>query len=659
MRKLSICIFSLLCALCVNVLEMGAKVTFPVIFGDNMVLQQNAEVPFWGKAAPGKTVKVKTSWNGETYKTVAEKDGSWKVTLQTSSYGGPYDINVSDGKSVTFHNVMLGEVWLCSGQSNMEMPLAGWGRIDNYEQEIANAHYPDIRLFQVSRETAYSPQYDCKATGWNPCSPTIIPDFSATAYFFARNLYEKYHIPIGLIHSSWGGTFAEAWTSTTALKNIPAFKESATHIENISAEVAEMRKNYAVEKKAWDEKFESSDRGMAKEKWFHPSYNDNDWKQMNLPGLWEEKELPGFDGLVWFRKQIDVPASWKGKDLCLSLGNIDDDDITYFNGVEVGRSKYGTSRLYNIPAKLVKEKGNVVAVRVLDSGGNGGFYGESVSMKLSLSDNNFISLAGEWKYNISIDMKKFDPMPQDYSDPFHPGVLFNAMIHPLIPYTIRGVIWYQGEANAGRAYQYRDLLPVLIQDWRRRWNSDFPFYIVQLAAFMDTKENPEESDWAELREAQLKTLSLENTGLAVAIDIGDAKDIHPKNKQEVGRRLALIAMADTYGDKIEYSGPLYDSYRIEGDTIRIRFTHAESGLKTPDGSELKGFAIAGPDHKFYWAEARIEGKEVMVYSPHVKMPVAVRYAWAYNPICNLYNGEGLPASPFRTDDWDGWTRGKK
>ena len=250
-------------------------------------------------------------------------------------------------------------------------------------------------------------------------------------------------------------------------------------------------------------------------------------------------------------------------------------------------------------------------------------------------------------------------MPQDYSDPFHPGVLFNAMIHPLIPYTIRGAIWYQGEANAGRAYQYRDLLPVLIQDWRRRWNSDFPFYIVQLAAFMDTKENPEESDWAELREAQLKTLSLENTGLAVAIDIGDAKDIHPKNKQEVGRRLALIAMADTYGDKIEYSGPLYDSYRIEGDTIRIRFTHAESGLKTPDGSELKGFAIAGPDHKFYWAEARIEGKEVMVYSPHVKMPVAVRYAWAYNPICNLYNGEGLPASPFRTDDWDGWTRGKK
>ena len=659
MRKLSVCILSLLCILYVNISGVEAKVTFPSIFGNNMVLQQNAKVPLWGKATPGKTVKVRTSWDDASYKTTAGKDGKWQVILQTSSYGGPYEINVSDGKFVTLQNVMLGEVWLCSGQSNMEMPLAGWGRIMNFEQEIADAHYPDIRLFQVSRETAYSPLDDCKATGWNSCSPATIPDFSATAYFFARNLYEKYHIPIGLIHSSWGGTFAEAWTSTTALKSIPAFKESAAHIENISAEVSEMRKNYAAEKKAWDKKFESADKGLVKEKWFLPSYNDDNWKQMKLPHLWEEKELAGFDGLVWFRKQVDINPLWKGNDLTLSLGNIDDDDITYFNGVEVGRSKYGVSRLYKVPARLVKEKGNIITVRVLDTGGNGGFYGESADMKLSLSDNDFIPLAGEWKYNISIDMKKFDPMPQDYSDPFHPGVLFNAMIHPLIPYTIRGAIWYQGEANAGRAYQYRDLLPVLIQDWRRRWNSDFPFYIVQLAAFMDTKEHPEESDWAELREAQLKTLRLENTGLAVTIDIGDAKDIHPKNKQEVGRRLALIAMADTYGDKIEYSGPLYDSYRIEGDKIRIRFTHAESGLQTSDGTELKGFAIAGPDHKFYWAETRIDGNNVVVYSPQVKMPVAVRYAWAYNPICNLCNGACLPASHFRTDYWDGWTRGKK
>lgn len=659
MKKLFICILWLYCcSLYVNI-EAEAKVSLPVIFGDNMVLQQNADVPLWGKAAPGKTVQVKTSWDKKSYKTVAGEDGKWKVVVKTQSYGGPYEITISDGKSLTLQNIMLGEVWLCSGQSNMEMPLAGWGRIKNYEQEIANANYPNIRLFQVSRATAYTPLDDCQATGWNPCSPAVIPEFSATAYFFARNLYEKYHIPVGLIHTSWGGTFAEAWTSTEALKSMPSFEYAATQIENKAPEIAELRKNYAAEKKAWDEKFAASDIGMHKGKWFNPSLDDSAWKQMHVPGLWEEQGLPGFDGLIWFRKHIDVPASWKGKELLLSLGGIDDDDITYFNGVEIGRGKYGTSRNYKVPAKLVKEKDNVIAVRVLDSGGNGGFYGDKQDLKLTLSDGNSIALAGDWKYNISIDMKNFDPIPQDYNDPYHPGVLFNAMVHPLIPYTIRGAIWYQGEANTWRAYQYRDLLPVMIQDWRRRWNNDFPFYIVQLAAYTDIKENPEESDWAELREAQLKTLNLENTGMAVTIDIGDAKDIHPKNKQEVGRRLALIAMADVYGEKIEYSGPLYDSYRIEGDTIRIRFTHVESGLKTSDGGELKGFAIAGPDHKFYWAEARIDGQDVLVYSPQVKMPVAVRYAWANNPVCNLYNGAGLPASPFRTDDWDGYTRNNK
>ena len=475
MKKLFICILWLYCcSLYVNI-EAEAKVSLPVIFGDNMVLQQNADVPLWGKAAPGKTVQVKTSWDKKSYKTVAGEDGKWKVVVKTQSYGGPYEITISDGKSLTLQNIMLGEVWLCSGQSNMEMPLAGWGRIKNYEQEIANANYPNIRLFQVSRATAYTPLDDCQATGWNPCSPAVIPEFSATAYFFARNLYEKYHIPVGLIHTSWGGTFAEAWTSTEALKSMPSFEYAATQIENKAPEIAELRKNYAAEKKAWDEKFAASDIGMHKGKWFNPSLDDSAWKQMHVPGLWEEQGLPGFDGLIWFRKHIDVPASWKGKELLLSLGGIDDDDITYFNGVEIGRGKYGTSRNYKVPAKLVKEKDNVIAVRVLDSGGNGGFYGDKQDLKLTLSDGNSIALAGDWKYNISIDMKNFDPIPQDYNDPYHPGVLFNAMVNPLIPYTIRGAIWYQGEANTWRAYQYRDLLPVMIQDWRRRWNNDFPF----------------------------------------------------------------------------------------------------------------------------------------------------------------------------------------
>ncbi|MDR2622450.1 MAG: sialate O-acetylesterase [Dysgonamonadaceae bacterium] len=455
----------------------NAEIKLPKMFTDNMVLQQKTEAPIWGKATPEKEVKITTSWDNQTYKVKAGKDGKWLVKVNTPQAGGPYSIAISDGKTLTLNNILIGEVWICSGQSNMEMPLAGWGKINDYEKEIAEAKYPDIRLLHVNKAASTRPLDDLTATrnGWQECSPANIAEFSATAYFFGRDLYKNLNVPIGLISTSWGGTVAEAWTSGESLEYIPDFKQALDNMKNQ-------------------------------------------------------------------------------------------------------------------PEEIKTENPNRVTV------------------------------------------------------------LYNAMIHPLVPLAFQGAIWYQGESNADRAAQYKELFPLMIRDWRKAWNRDFPFYFVQLANFKDQQPEPVNSNWAELREAQLQTLHLDNTGMAVIIDIGDAKDIHPKNKQDVGIRLALNARALTYKKKTPYSGPVYKSYKIQGDEIRIHFSHAD-GLKTSDGSEVKGFAIAGSDHVFHWANAVIEGNKVIVGSPEVKFPVAVRYAWADNPVCNLYNGAGLPASPFRTDNW--------
>ena len=341
---------------------------------------------------------------------------------------------------------------------------------------------------------------------------------------------------------------------------------------------------------------------------------------------------------------------------------IDDYDITYFNGVEVGRTDgWSQKRNYTIPASLVRAGKAVITVRIFDTGGSGGLYGDVSKIKLSLSPDKSISLAGSWLYKIGFnqELAEIPGAPVKWDNANQLSALYNAMINPIVPFSIRGAIWYQGENNSNRAYQYRDLFPLLIKDWRKQWNSDFPFYFVQLANYTEVKPEPADAPWAELREAQLKTLHLENTGMAVTIDVGDAIDIHPKNKQEVGRRLSLIARANTYGENITFSGPMYDTYSVEGNAVRILFKHTGKGLKTSDGEMLKGFAIAGPDHKFYWANAKIIANEVIVSCKEVENPVAVRYAWAANPVCNLINSEGLPASPFRTDDWPGITYNKK
>lgn len=626
----------------------NANVKLPAVFSDNMVLQQKTNAAIWGTADPNSTIKIFTSWNKKSYMAMADANGNWKFKLVTPAYGGPYNIHIEQGNKIDLKNVLIGEVWVCSGQSNMEMPLAGWGQVLNYKDEIANANYPQIRLLQAIRTTSNTPLQDLKVrnNGWDICTPETIADFSSTAYFFAREVYNKTKIPVGLIHTSWGGTIAEAWTSYETLKTLPDFAAAALKIKNEGTETAS---SYPEKMSQWENSIASKDLGY-KNGWEKIDFDANSWSAMKIPSYWDDNELQGFDGAVWYRKRIEIPQSWMGQELTLSLGPVDDDDVTWFNGTKVGETiGYGKERVYKIPASLVKEN-NLIAVRIFDGSGNGGIIGDASKIYLVNNKDEKIELNGHWPYKISVNLKDVSGRPADPNSPNRPTVLFNAMINPIVSYTIRGVIWYQGESNAGRAYQYRTLFPAMINDWRAKFSSgDFPFYFVQLANFMKKENKPGPSAWAELREAQLLTTKLKKTGMATIIDIGDAVDIHPKNKQEVGRRLSLIALNKIYGKQNEYSGPLYQSYKKQGDKIILTFEHAK-GLHVK-GNRVLGFSMAGADRKFYWADAKIQGNKIIVSSNEVADPVAVRYGWANNPDVNLFNDAHLPASPFRTDDW--------
>ena len=649
-----------------------AQVKLQPLFTDNMVLQQQADVPIWGEDKAGKKVTVTTSWDKRKHTTTTAANGKWKVSVATPKAGGPYSITISDGKTVRLNNVLIGEVWLCSGQSNMEMPIVGWGN-DYFEAEHKDAdNHPNIRLLQLNLVASMTPDnhFTARNNGWTVCNYTNLAPFSATAYFFGRDLEKHLNVPIGLIQTCWGGTVAEAWTGKESLELDPDFTKGLKNLSEMSASKENAMKKYEADKLQWQKNVDSKDAGMKNGKavWAAPGFNDKSWMTMKVPGLFSQNGLEKFDGLVWFRHTVDIPSSMKGKALTLRLGSVDDIDVTYFNGVRIGQTEgWAKERVYQIPARLVKAGRNVIAVRNLDTGGDGGLYGKTEQFRLTADGQKGaekgtqeINLSGEWRYKVSTGMQELPAMPANpHGNPNLPTVLYNAMINPLIPYTIKGAIWYQGEANASRAYQYRDLLPLMINDWRSRWGYRFPFYIVQLANFMARHDHPTESAWAELREAQALTTNLDNTGVSCTIDIGMEKDIHPSNKQDVGHRLALIARAKTYGQNVEFSGPLYKSYEMMGHCIRIHFDHTTGGLKTNDGAPVTGFAIAGPDHVWHWATATIDGNSVIVSSDKVKFPVAVRYAWADNPACNLYNGANLPAFPFRTDCWNGVTYGVK
>ena len=628
------------------------NIQMPALFGDNMVLQRDMEVAVWGTADPGGLILV--SINNKQADAEVDENGKWMVKLPPIEAGGPFEFTVEGSKDTTFTNVMIGDVWVASGQSNMEWQLQA--TVDNYEEEIANAQYPNIRLFDVERDLSTVELSELRnPVSWEACSPETIPTFSAVAYFFGRQLHQEYDIPIGLISSSWGGTPSEAWTSKGVIRAYEPFGEQIAEMEAQATTQEEVEANIQAVQDERARIIRTANEKISAEG-FAPAFEYGEWKTMEIPTLWEGANvgMGNYDGFVWFRKEINLPARLAGNALTLHLGQIDDTDVTWFNGKKVGETNaYNELRVYEVPADLVKAGSNEIVIRVQDTGGGGGIYGPAEEMKI-VSSNFSQPLTGAWQFNETIEPK----LPVMNNSPNQPAVLYNAMIHPLIPYGIKGVIWYQGESNAGRAYQYRSIFPAMIEDWRVNWGiGDFPFLFVQLANYKERKPEPADDDWAELREAQLMTLRLPNTGMAVTIDIGEADDIHPRNKQDVGKRLALAAQKVAYGEDIVYSGPSYESMEVDGDTIRLTFTNVGGGLmKLPD-EEVKGFAIAGEDQQFVWAEAKITGEnQVAVASPKVKNPAAVRYGWASNPEVNLYNEEGLPASPFRTDDWKGITQ---
>ena len=642
----------------------GAQVRFSPLFTDNMVLPRDAQVPVWGWADAGKTVKVTTSWDGKTYEALAGQDGKWSVTVATPGAGGPYSLRFDTGKKKhvkVLENILCGDVWLCSGQSNMEMPVHGWGSVYGYEEELAESNnYPNIRLLNVIRtfNTQEADTFEAEAGGWTVCSEKTLPLFSACGYFFGRALHQDLGVPIGLINSSYGGTNIEAWISTGVLEDLASAKQALHQGQNaVSADSVE------TIKRIWLQQIIAADRGMdgGKPRWTATDFDDSGWKELVVPGDVSHFEgLGGWDGVVWLRKEVEIPAAWAGKPLTLDLGAIDDDDDTYFNGVKVGSTEgYTFQRSYPVPAKCVKPGRAVVTVRLIDRRYNAGIMGEPERICVRCGDDKIV-LSGNWKYKIGSSSEDATVPPATSFRVDFPHLLYNAMIHPLVPFPIKGAIWYQGENNSYAGYMYRETMPLLIRDWRDKWGYDFPFYMVQLTNFRKAQSRPGEySEWSDVREAQdLTARIVPGAGMAVILDIGDAEDIHPRNKQEVGRRLSLLARKYAYGEDLVADSPCYDGYTLEGNTVRIRMKNVGGGLKTSDGAAVKGFEIAGGDHVFHFAQARIEGDTLVVWCEDVKYPQAVRYAWADNPVCNLVGGTGLPVGTFRTDVWPGPTFGK-
>jgi len=639
MRKLAI--FLILIA---SVPVARAAIRLPQILSSNMVIQRDQPVKIWGWADKGE--KVTLLFNGQKASARAAQDGTWSVQFEPMEAGGPYDLIIKGDNEIVLENILVGDVWICSGQSNMEFEVY---KLLDAEQEIANANYPDIRLFNVPQNVQFSPAEDIPEESWHVCSPESVGDFSAVGYFFGRTLYREIGVPIGLIGSNWGGTRVETWMSKETMHTDNELYNEFIELEGVDEEA--MQKKDAEVSKAVRQKYGPTGSGIVNGKpvWADPGLDVSDWNIMELPCLWEDSELPGVDGVVWFRKDVELKGPEVDKEIILMLGPIDDSDQTWIKGRLVGETiqKYNDPRIYKIPPGELKEGLNSIVVRVDDTGGGGGIWGDPSEMKLVTQDRT-IDLSGPWQFRVSEE--GFRQVSTIFNPNRYPSLLYNGMIHPIIRFAARGVIWYQGEANVDQAESYGVRFPAMIEDWRRAWNNpDLGFYFVQLANFMAPDDQPSESNWAELREAQMKALSLPETGMAVIIDIGEADDIHPKNKQDVGYRLALPALHFTYHKDLEYSGPIFKSLSVSGDTVLLEFDHIGNGLIADDRyGYLKGFALAGKDGVFRWAKAWIDGNRVAVCSDEVHDPIKVRYGWGNNPDdVNLYNSEGLPASPFR------------
>ena len=625
------------------------QVRLPRLISDGMVLQRGSKVIIWGWASPGERVAV--SFAGKRLKTRASSQGAWSVELPEMKAGGPYSMRISGRNEVMVKDILVGDVWLCSGQSNMvhQMDLHDV----TYAADIAHADYPEIRHFKVPTATGLGgPVADMGEGSWQRAVSGEVRPFSAVAYFFARKIYEKYHVPIGLINSSVGGTPIEAWISEEGFRAFPQILKTIEQNKDPTyvSEHSGRRQDGAGPLPA-----KGIDKGLTGEKpWFAPDYVPAGWRRIGVPGYWEDQGIKDLNGVVWYRREVDLPISMKGKAARLFLGRIVDADEVYVNGEEIGHTTYQyPQRRYTVPAGILKAGRNVFVIRVSNFNGKGGFVPDKPYCLFTDSDT--VDMKGYWQYKVGSVIPPLPPSsssaPRRISPQNEPSALYNGMIAPFLPYSVKGILWYQGESNAGRPSGYADLLKALINDWRLKFgNPQLPFIYAQLPNFMEATYLPSESNWAALRESQLQALSLPNTAMTVNIDLGEWNDIHPDDKKDVGERMALAAQKLAYGEDVVFSGPLYRDHVIEGNKVIITFSHTGSGLTTDDGEELSEFAVAGDDKKFVWAKAKIENDKVIVWNDDVPAPKHVRYAWADNPVNpNLYNKEGLPASPFRTD----------
>lgn len=618
------------------------------LFGDDMVLQRDKADTIWGwSEQPGDKVTVQIGDN--TAIAVAQADRRWEVKIKPPAAGGPYTVKITGRETVELHNVMVGDVWLCTGQSNMLVSLR---EAKNGDDEVKVANYPDIRFFSVNGHAAYNHTGWIGGT-WKPVAPDTAARVSAVGYYFAREVQKDVHVPIGLIVDAIGGTPAEAWTSAAALRPLKDFDVPLDMVDRLATSGAQEYGDYIHH---WYDEYDIGLKGN----WAAPEFDDSTWKPVTLPGGFAELGVPQTPALAWFRKEIDLPDPLPDGRAMMFLGIIERMDTVYVNGKEAGGSAWVENpRRYFMRDGMLKPGRNIIAIRVMKTKPDGGFMSKPEDLHLVLGDKANIPLAGAWKGQISVDARPPQPLPIGYQNwPVMPTVLYEGMLKPVAPLSFTGVLWYQGEENSPRGYEYRKVLPAMIADWRNLFGQgNFPFYIVSLPEFKPRSATPVDGDeWAETRESQAITAAtVPNTCLAVTIDTGDPDNIHTKDKLPVGQRLAYCALAKYYGKHVVYEGPTLASVERLPTSIRLHFTHTDGGL-VAKGDRLAEFTIAGDDHQWFWADARIEGDTIVVSSPSVSNPKEVRYAWQSNPAANLFNGAGLPAAPFRTDNWPGITQ---
>ena len=633
-----------------------AEVKLPYLLTSNMVVQRDGSTMVWGEANEGERISV--TFRSETVKTKALKDGSWKVKINTGKAGGPFDMVIQGKNTITLTNVMVGDVWVCSGQSNMEWPLL---QTEKGAADIIKANYPNIRLFQVQKNTAITPLPETLPAKWEVCSPETAAAFSAVGYYFGRKIHTETNIPIGLISSNWGGTRVEPWTSEEAATTDETMTEWLKGLKEIDFE------NLAIEQKRVYELYQVEAKKVSqpdfKHEYITAGYNDAEWTLASQPALWENVHgFEFFDGIVWFRKWVELPDGFDLTKAKLGLAKIDDSDIVWINGKRVGETfnQYNVLRNYDVPQGTLVAGKNLVVVRVEDYTGGGGFHGAEEEMFLT-DGKTRVELSGNWKL-----MKDEVPTPQNPTGAVQvgltpnqfPTLLFNGMINPLLNYAIKGAIWYQGESNADNltdALRYEKLLLLMINDWRKHWGvGEFSFYQVQLANFKAETTTPQNQVWPYLREAQSNLAKLPNIEAACIIDIGDANDIHPRNKVDVGERLALKSLKNDYGLNVVANGPRLQSATLNGAKAIVAFELQGTELEVKNKyGYINGFAVAGPDKIFHYAKARLLAPGTLEVScEKVKDIAAVRFLWADNPgEINLFNSVGLPAEPFRTDNW--------